>query len=169
MRRADTRKMQAVARILRALFDQWPGHDTPNLDPEDIAGDRRHRSARVGSPPGRLTRRMMDIAIPVAPLGVLTLLGFFAPHAVGALNGALPFVKTAWQKKIVSVTVALVLAAIVVVFYYAITKEPITDWWLFALLAIVIVNASYALITRSSASAVERAADPNVITVHEKR
>lgn len=111
----------------------------------------------------------MDIAIPVAPLGVLTLLGFFAPYAVAALNGALPFVKTAWQKKIVSITVALVLAAIVVVFYYAITKEPITDWWLFALLAIVIVNASYALITRSSASAVERAADPNVITVHEDR
>lgn len=111
----------------------------------------------------------MDIAIPVAPLGVLTLLGFFAPYAIAALNGALPFVKTAWQKKVVSVTVALVLAAVVVVFYYAITKEPITDWWLFALLAIVIVNASYALVTRDSASAVERAADPNIFTVHENR
>lgn len=109
----------------------------------------------------------MDIAIPVAPLGVLTLLGFFAPYAVAALNGALPFVKQAWQKKIVSVAVALVLAAVVVVFYYAITKEPITDWWVFALLAIVIVNASYALVTRDSASAVERAADPNAIVVHE--
>lgn len=106
----------------------------------------------------------MDIAIPVAPLGVLTLLGFFAPYAVGALNGALPFVKTAWQKKIVSVTVALALAAVVVVFYYAITKEAITDWWLFALLAIVIVNASYALITRNSATAVELASDPSRAT-----
>lgn len=37
VRRADTRKMQAVARILRALFDQWPGRDAPNLDPADIA------------------------------------------------------------------------------------------------------------------------------------
>ncbi|KAA0961196.1 hypothetical protein FQ142_10155 [Microbacterium sp. ANT_H45B] len=37
VRRADTRKLQAVARILRALFDQWPGNDTPNLDPADIA------------------------------------------------------------------------------------------------------------------------------------
>ncbi|WP_042538514.1 hypothetical protein [Microbacterium sp. MEJ108Y] len=111
----------------------------------------------------------MDIAIPVAPLGVLTLLGFFAPYAIAALNGALPFVKKAWQKKIVSVTVALVLGAIVMVFYYAITKEPITDWWVFALLAIVIVNASYALVTRESASAVERAADPNILTVHENR
>lgn len=111
----------------------------------------------------------MDIAIPVAPLGVLTLLGFFAPYAVAALNGALPFVKKAWQKKAVSIIVSLVLAALVVVFYYAITKEPITDWWVFALLAIVIVNASYALVTRDSASAVERAADPNVVVVYENR
>lgn len=37
VRKEDTRKMQAVARILRALFDQWPGGDTPNLDPADIA------------------------------------------------------------------------------------------------------------------------------------
>lgn len=109
----------------------------------------------------------MDIAIPVAPLGVLTLLGFFGPYAVGALNGALAFVKNAWQKKLVSIGVSLVLAAIVVVFYYAITGDPITNWWLFALLAIVIVNASYALVTRSSASAVERAADPNTLVVQE--
>lgn len=111
----------------------------------------------------------MDIAIPAAPLGVLTLLSFFAPYAVGALNGALPFVKTPWQKKVVSIVVAVVLATIVMVFYYAITKEPITDWWLFTLLAIVIVNASYALVTRSSASAVERAADLNLAIVHEDR
>ena len=104
----------------------------------------------------------MDIAIPAAPLGVLTLLGFFTPYAIGALNGALPFVKTAWQKKVVTVTVALVLAAVVMVFYYAITKEPITDWWVFALIAIGIVSTSYTLVTRSSASAVERAADPTV-------
>ncbi|MCI1017859.1 hypothetical protein HWD99_04395 [Microbacterium sp. C5A9] len=37
VRKEDTRKMQAVARILRALFDQWPGGDTPNLGPADIA------------------------------------------------------------------------------------------------------------------------------------
>ena len=98
----------------------------------------------------------MDIAIPAAPLGVLTLLSFFAPYAVGALNGALPFVKTPLQKKVVSIVVAVMLAAIVVVFYYAITKEPITDWWLFALLAIVVVQASYALIAKSTAAAVER-------------
>ncbi|KAA0961195.1 hypothetical protein FQ142_10150 [Microbacterium sp. ANT_H45B] len=69
----------------------------------------------------------MDIANPAAPLGVLTLLGFFTPYAIGALNGALPFVKTSWQKKVVTVTVTVTvaLAAVVMVFYYAITKEPI--------------------------------------------
>jgi cell shape-determining protein MreD len=111
----------------------------------------------------------MDIAIPVAPLGVLTLLGFFAPYAIAALNGILPFVKTPWQKKIVSIVVSLVLAAAVVLFYYQITGDTITDWWVFALLAIVIVNASYALVTRDTATAVERAADPNVVVVHETR
>ncbi len=103
----------------------------------------------------------MDIAIPVAPLGVITLLGFFAPYAVGALNGVLPFVQKPWQKKLVSIVVAVVLAAVVMVFYYAITREPITDWWLFALLAIVVVQASYALVTRPSAAAVEAKASGN--------
>jgi hypothetical protein len=37
VRRDDARRMQAVARILRALFEQWPGQGTPNLDPADIA------------------------------------------------------------------------------------------------------------------------------------
>lgn len=110
----------------------------------------------------------MDIAIPVAPLGILTLLGFFAPYAIGALNGVLPFVVKAWQKKLVSIVVALLLAAIVVIFYFAITRDPVTDWWLFALLAVVIVQASYSLVTRDSAKAVERAADPPVVIVGEK-
>lgn len=37
LRRADRYKMNAVARILRALFDQWPDDNPPNLDPADIA------------------------------------------------------------------------------------------------------------------------------------
>jgi hypothetical protein len=31
-----TRKMSAVARILRAIADQWPSAHGPNLDPRDI-------------------------------------------------------------------------------------------------------------------------------------
>ena len=101
----------------------------------------------------------MDIAIPAAPAGILTLLAFFAPYGVAALNGALPFVKTAWQKKAVAIIVAIVLALVVIVFYQAITGQPIGNPGLFALLSLVVLQASYALITRGSASAVERAAD----------
>lgn len=101
----------------------------------------------------------MDIAIPAAPAGILTLLAFFAPYAIGALNGALPFVQKPWQKKLVTIIVAVVLAAIVVVFYQNITGEPIGNIWVFLLLSVVIVSASYTLITRGTASAVERAAE----------
>jgi peptidoglycan/LPS O-acetylase OafA/YrhL len=101
----------------------------------------------------------MDIAIPAAPAGILTLLAFFSPYAIGALNGVLPFVKTAWQRKIVSVLFAIALAALVVVFYQNITGEPVGNIWVFLLLSVVIVSASYALITRGTAKAVERKTD----------
>lgn len=101
----------------------------------------------------------MDIAIPAAPAGILTLLAFFAPYAIGALNGVLPFVRKPWQKKLVSIVVAVVLALVVVVFYQNITGLPIGNIWVFILLAVVIVAASYALITRGTASSVERYMD----------
>ena len=101
----------------------------------------------------------MDIAIPAAPAGILTLLAFFSPYAIGALNGVLPFVQKPWQKKVVSIVFALALAIIVVLFYVNITGEPIGNIWVFLLLAVVIVSASYALITKGTAKAVERAAE----------
>lgn len=101
----------------------------------------------------------MDIAIPAAPAGILTLLAFFSPYAIGALNGVLPFVQKPWQKKVVSIIFAIVLAAVVVVFYQNITGQPIGNIWVFLLLAVVLVSASYALITKSTAQAVERAAE----------
>ncbi len=101
----------------------------------------------------------MDIAIPAVPAGILTLLAFFAPYAIGALNGILPFVQKPWQKKLVSIIVALALAVVVVLFYMNITGEPIGNIWVFFLLSVVIVSASYTLITRGTASAVERAAE----------
>ncbi len=33
----STRKMSAVARILRSIADQWPDPHGPNLDPHDIS------------------------------------------------------------------------------------------------------------------------------------
>ncbi|MEX8058753.1 hypothetical protein [Microbacterium sp. 16-032] len=101
----------------------------------------------------------MDIAIPAIPVGILTLLAFFAPYAIGALNGVLPFVQKAWQRKVVSILFALALAVVVVVFYVMITGEPIGNIWVFMLLAVVIVSASYALITGGTAKAIERRTD----------
>lgn len=101
----------------------------------------------------------MDIAIPAAPAGILTLLAFFSPYAIGALNGLLPFVRKPWQKKVVSIIFAVALAVVVVLFYMNITGEPIGNIWLFMLLSVVIVSASYTLITRGTASAVERATE----------
>jgi peptidoglycan/LPS O-acetylase OafA/YrhL len=101
----------------------------------------------------------MDIAIPAAPAGILTLLAFFAPYAIGALNGALPFVQKSWQKKLVTIIFALALAVVVVLFYINITGEPIGNIWVFLLLSVVIVSASYTLITRGTAKAVERATE----------
>ena len=37
VRRTEARKMAAVARILRALQQQWPGAEMPRLDPGDIS------------------------------------------------------------------------------------------------------------------------------------
>lgn len=90
----------------------------------------------------------MDVIIPAAPLGVLTLLAFFGTYAVSFLNGVLPFVTKPWQKRSVSVVVAIVLAVVVIVFYHHITGEPIGNPWVFTLFAIVIAAASYSLITK---------------------
>ncbi|QLD10878.1 hypothetical protein [Microbacterium oleivorans] len=99
----------------------------------------------------------MDIAIPAAPLGILTLLGFFAPYAIAALNGILPAVTKPIHRKAVSIAASVLLAVVVMAFYYGITREPITDWWLFVLVAIAVVNASYAVVTGTSAKKVEAA------------
>lgn len=101
----------------------------------------------------------MDIAIPAAPAGILTLLAFFSPYAIGALNGLLPFVRKSWQRKVVTIVFAVILAAVVVVFYQNITGQPIGDIWVFMLLAVVVVSASYALITGGAAKALERKTD----------
>lgn len=102
----------------------------------------------------------MDVIIPAAPLGVLTLLAFFGTYAVSFLNGVLPFVHKPWQKRAVSIAVAIALAAVVIVFYHQLTGGPIGNPWLFALLSIVIVSASYSLVTKDlGAKQIEHAAE----------
>lgn len=102
----------------------------------------------------------MNIELPTIPAGVLVLLALAAPYAVAALNGALPFVKKPWQKKMVAIAVALVLTAAVLAFYYAYTGDVIPQWPVLVLLAIVVAQASYALVTKSTATALEQRATP---------
>lgn len=50
----------------------------------------------------------------------------------------------------------LVLTAVVLVFYYAYTGDVIPAWPVLVLLAIVVAQASYAMLTRNTAAVVER-------------
>lgn len=96
----------------------------------------------------------MNIEIPVAPLGVLTVLGFLAPYAIAALNGVLPFVSSALARKLVSVVVSVVLAVVGLVLYHLLSSEPWPDsvaaWAGYSLLVLVVCQASYALVTRDA-------------------
>lgn len=97
----------------------------------------------------------MDITLPAIPAGMLVLLALFAPYAIGGLNGVLPFIRRPWQKKALSIGVAVGLAAIILVGYYAYTGDILPDWPALVLLTVVVVQASCALITKSTATAVE--------------
>lgn len=111
----------------------------------------------------------MDITLPTLPAGMLVLLTFFAPYAVGALNGVLPFVKKSWQKKLVAIVVAVVLAAIVIVGYYLLTGDALTQWPAMVLLAIVLVQASYALVTKDAATSIEHRTETSALLRRDLR
>lgn len=105
----------------------------------------------------------MNIEIPVAPLGLLTILGFLAPYAVAFLNGVLPFVKSDLGRKLVAVVVSVILAAIGLVAYHLVSGEAwpadAAAWVGYALLVLVVCQASYALVTkRLGAEQIEKAA-----------
>lgn len=99
----------------------------------------------------------MNITIPALPLGIVTLLAFFGPYAVGALNGVLPFVTKPWQKKLVSIVVSVLLAAAVIVIFAFSGGELPTTWPALVIWSVVVLAASYAFVLRSSAARVERA------------
>lgn len=87
----------------------------------------------------------MDIELPAIPAGILTLLSVFAPYVIAVIN------RPSWSpsaKKVVAVVAAIVLAAVVMLFYYVYTGDVIPSWPALILLAVVVVQASYALVTR---------------------
>ncbi|WP_295034583.1 hypothetical protein [uncultured Microbacterium sp.] len=111
----------------------------------------------------------MDITLPTIPAGVLVLLALVAPYAIGALNGVLPFVTKPWQKKVLAVLFAVVLGAAVLAFYFVYTGDTVPNWPTLLLLGVVVVQASYALFTKSSASAVEAKVTPGETLRRDQR
>lgn len=94
----------------------------------------------------------MDIEIPEVPVGILTLLSFFAPYAIALVNS--PRWSTA-KHKTVSIVVSAILGAVVWGIYYAMTGDGFTSWPAMILTAIVVTQASYSLVTKKSASRLE--------------
>lgn len=100
----------------------------------------------------------MDITLPTIPAGVLVLLGLLAPYVQALIQ------RPAWSptvKKVVAVAVALLLTGIVLWFYYVYTGETIPAWPVLVLLVVVVAQASYAMVTKASASALEQRTSPH--------
>lgn len=96
----------------------------------------------------------MDINLPAVPAGVLTLLALFAPYVIAIIN------RPAWSgttKRVVAVAASVVLAAVILLFYFAFTGEPVPHWGTLILLFVVVAQASYALLAKPSAEKVEDA------------
>ncbi|MBW1640487.1 hypothetical protein G3H63_15590 [Microbacterium resistens] len=102
----------------------------------------------------------MDITLPTIPAGVTVLLGLLAPYLIGLLNGILSFIEKPWQKRTLSVVVSVVLAAVALAFYYLYTGDAVPEWPQLVLLTVVVVQFSYALITKPTAAAIERRYTP---------
>lgn len=106
------------------------------------------------------------IEIPTVPAAVLLLLGFFSPYGVSFLNAVLPFVKSPLGRKVVAVVVSVVLAVVALFGYFIVTgtllPQNLAEWFGFALLVLVVQQASYGLVTKKlGADAIERALGGN--------
>lgn len=105
----------------------------------------------------------MNIELPTIPAGVLVLLALAAPYVQALIQ------RPKWSptvKKILGVVIPIVLTAVVLAFYYVYTGDAVPSWPVLVLLAIVVSQASYTLITKDSAAALERRTSP-MITVFE--
>lgn len=95
----------------------------------------------------------MNIILPTIPAGVLVLLALVAPYVQALIQ------RPSWSptaKKIVAVVLAVVLTAVVLLFYYVYTGDTVPEWPALILLAIGVAQASYTLVTKNTASELER-------------
>ncbi|MFD8770325.1 hypothetical protein [Microbacterium oxydans] len=102
----------------------------------------------------------MNIELPTIPAGVLVLLALAAPYVQALIQ------RPKWSptvKRILAVVIPIVLTAIVLAFYFVYTGDTVPAWPALVLLAIVVAQASYALITKNSATELEQRTSPAVI------
>lgn len=96
---------------------------------------------------------MNELVIPAIPAGVVILLNFFAPYATSiVINPRWPSTAKKW----VAIAVSLVLAAIVLLIAFFGFEVEIPSWPTLLLLAVVVSQASYALVTKSTADTLAR-------------
>jgi predicted membrane metal-binding protein len=99
----------------------------------------------------------MNIELPAIPSGVLVLLALLAPYLQALIQ------RPKWSptvKKILAIVLAIILTAVVLAFYYVYTGDVVPAWPALILLAIVVAQASYALVAKSSATVIEQTFNP---------
>ena len=94
----------------------------------------------------------MDIAIPVAPAGVIILVNFFAPYLVSLISAPW-WPKSA--KKWVSIGVSILLAGLVLIIYFVGFHVAVPAWPSLLLLGVVVTQFAYGIILKDSADIVE--------------
>lgn len=99
----------------------------------------------------------MQIELPAIPLGMITLLGFFAPFAIAVINH--PAWPSRW-KYLVTILVNVALVAIVFAVYYAMTKEPLPGWPVLLIVGLGVTQAAYLLLWKKPATALESSIGP---------
>jgi len=100
----------------------------------------------------------MNIELPTIPAGVLVLLALLAPYMQALIQSP------SWSpavKKAVAIAVSFVLTGVVLAFYYVYTGDSVPAWPVLVLLAIVVAQASYAMVTKSSATVLEQRTSPD--------
>jgi glucan phosphoethanolaminetransferase (alkaline phosphatase superfamily) len=94
----------------------------------------------------------MEVTLPLMPAGITALLAFLSPYAIAIVN------HPSWPakyKRLVAIVVTVVLAGLSMLLYYAMTGYVFPAWPQFFLLFLLISQAAYALVLKSSAKAFE--------------
>jgi len=94
----------------------------------------------------------MEITLPLMPSGITALLAFLSPYAIAVIN------HPSWPakyKRLVALVVTAVLAGVSMFLFYALTGYVYPEPAQFFLLFLLISQAAYALVLKSSAKAFE--------------